>query len=378
MNTLRKLLCVLTAVVLAAFALPSSAADKLFSVSISVTGPDGKDTSGVIVPGKTSMVLVDFANRTPLGTTNSVINQVQVTFPLPGDLGLLYNNMTALSKTVNNGSCPAAPAPSPNDPAPSHNTSINLNNITGVKIGGHYCLYLEVQSGDSTCTTTTWQTYAGTGGGNGTPFLDYTTRDPSGVSIGLTADGCDGTLDCGQNAGAVTRGANWGNQTGTCTAKIDYDFNFDPTGQSATSFITLKNGQNFTVEYSLLWNKVLLSSVDDDGDGVPDFHPLVSYQIANPVQNYPNNFDYVPAPACLSGPDILAQGFDPNAVMPMFPNVFPYNKPDVPGGPNVPAQYKTGVQAKMCLAQLGWVSLPGGYVQEKAVVIDQSDSFTWP
>src|SRR5215472_18907865 len=90
MNTLRKLFCVLTAVVLAAFALPSSAADKLFSVSISVTGPDGKDTSGVIVPGKTSMVLVDFLNRTPLGTTNSVINQVQVTFPLPGDPNLQY------------------------------------------------------------------------------------------------------------------------------------------------------------------------------------------------------------------------------------------------------------------------------------------------
>src|SRR5215467_3902516 len=101
MSGMRKLFFLVVGVVLAAFALPSSAADKLFSVSISVTGPDGKDTSGVIVPGKTSMVLVDFLNRTPLGTANSVINQFQVTFPLPGDPNLQYKIMNALSKTVN-------------------------------------------------------------------------------------------------------------------------------------------------------------------------------------------------------------------------------------------------------------------------------------
>ena len=360
MTFLRKSLYWVAALLLAAFALPSSAqTTKLFTLSSAVYTNDATPVLSGVIPsgGSTAIVLLDFFNATPSG--NSVINSVKVT--VPGDVKYSFAQP---SITKNNGSCPA---PSHTTSSPTATGPFQLNNITGAKPGGHFCVYLAASTNSTTCTASTWTGYANTGNSfNGTLFIDPNTLDPSGASKTQTIDGCDGTLACGQSIGdmdplltgtpstGIIRGTT--NTDNTCTALIGYSLKLDvsdPTNQ-ITTFVTVKNNQAFAVEYVLAWAPVDLIQVDDldsSGNhtgthtGLPNFVPRVAW-----LQDVP-----------IAGQACLGTNISDPAIMPNLPAV-------------VPSPYTGGTPAKMCIAGVEWVLQANGQIQYLVRVIDQTDS----
>ena len=86
MNRIRNLLGFLLASVAVAFALPSSAADKVFTLGATTysNAATPANISGVIPNGSTSILVLDFFNQSPTG--NSVINSIKVTGTDPSNL----------------------------------------------------------------------------------------------------------------------------------------------------------------------------------------------------------------------------------------------------------------------------------------------------
>src|SRR5581483_4969609 len=107
MKAMRHTLGALLAAVLVAFALPASAADKLFSISATTYAADGTPLGTVIPAGAApSALLIDFFNQSP-PNANSVFKSIQLA--VPGDVS--YKILSAT--TVNKGSCGAPPTHPP-------------------------------------------------------------------------------------------------------------------------------------------------------------------------------------------------------------------------------------------------------------------------
>jgi hypothetical protein len=130
-------------------------------------------------------VVLDFFNQSPGG--NSVFNSIKV--DVPADVKYSVINMV----TKNSGSCPA-PAQTTITPSSGPGGTFQLNNITGARPTGHFCLYLAATSISSACAPSLWTGYANTGNSfNGVPFFDSNVQTQA-FSQTQTIDGCDGTL----------------------------------------------------------------------------------------------------------------------------------------------------------------------------------------
>jgi hypothetical protein len=403
MTSIRKLLGLFATIALMAFAIPGIAADKLFLLSAKVYTLTGTSNSGVIPAGTTSIVLLDYANQSPNGA-NSVMKSVAVDIPSDISYKVLSSSTSVnTSPSKPTVSCPAPPTFStPPTGLTGPGGTLNINNITGVKPQGHYCLYLAVTTSLQSCTLETWKGYANTGNSiaGGTPFLDFNVDSPNQdqpYSLATTSDGCTGILGCGSTPGdnigghlgslvlnqsgfegtadwGIVRGNNWNN---TACTLVPYQFNFDGS-QGVASFIVdngAKGSQAISVEYVLLFDPVPLATW-------PTFHPKVAwgstFGVGGATPSYSQ--DYVPVLPCLDD--------DVNGV-----NVLP----DIPSGAQDFAtdyataaaagtgnpQYATPGKAMMCVANTGWTAIqnpvgfpPGSYIQPWFKIIDRSDGYT--
>jgi len=357
MNNMHKGIYCLLAVLLAAFALPVAAADKLFVMTV---------TPSVIPQGPATTVKVVFTNQTPNGA-NSVINAVKVDVP-PG-----VNYTVVGFQTVNGTSSSTAGTSSPPiGQSTNGGTTISVTNITGAKPKGTFTLTLSVTSTVSACTQVQWTGYANTGNTfNGSLFTDPNTNTL--YSKASTYIGCTGVLGCGSgtNTGgdldptadnAFIGTPDWGlvrgpNTDGGTCALVPYTFNL-AEDENIASFLAIKGDQDPSVEYVVIWPPIAA------GGNIPTTPPQVSWGVANPF--YPGP-DYVPALACLS--DDLSQ---PTTIMPDIPDIEPFHSQR-----DAYPQYKyvLGLKAKMCVAQEGWTSIGGGFIQRWTKIIDQSDGY---
>ena len=391
MNKRGYLVTILTALALATFALPAAAADKVFTLTAKTYSASGAPIGNTIpaLPA-VSVLLLDFNNLTP-NQFNSVFKSVQVDIPVD----ITYKVIQAT--TVNNGVC----GPPPTNPAPPTTTStpLTLNNLTGVKPSGHFCLYLAVKTSLTTCTgPVQWKGYANTGATitGGQPFFDPQNNPFATTS---TTDGCTGVLGCGTTPGdnlgagglssqvfsdnAFVGTPDWGlvrgpNANTTSCTLVPYQFTLDLITQVAS--FTVNDGdkglQTLAVEYVVLWPAVNPDAAPDATAGWTQRRPKLSWGIANPDPLNPTHF--VSALACVIDPPTLS-GLTPaqlQALLPIIPNV-----PEFANSPY--AQYQPGQPAKMCIAQQGWTSvgLDGNgniLVQYWDKVIDESDGTIIP
>jgi hypothetical protein len=212
--------------------------------------------------------------------------------------------------------------------------------------------------------------------GTGCALTATATGFTSATSNTFTVVQPQGTLSCtgtGNSAGNLNSdaapppgGADWGlkrgtNTDGTCGPNIP--FTFSVNGANNTALFTEDSlGQPTSVEYVIRWAPVAV-----DSDGWSATQPCVSWGVENPVYQTDSNGvcfgDYVPALACLAN-DVNGSG-DGTAVMPLIPNVYPFNASD--------PQY-LNTTAKVCIAQQGWTSVSGQGVQYWDKVIDQADT----
>jgi hypothetical protein len=410
MTQMNRFLGLLMALALTAIALPASAANKLMLVSLSTfnNAATPQPLANVIPSGSTTIVLVDWFNKEPTGA-NSVMKYVDVFIPTDVQYIVIQSTTVNLigSKPV---SCPAPTQTSANPGAngtfglgtDAPSPSITLNNFTGVKPQGHFCLYLAVTTATAVCTVEQWKADANTGNSatGGQVFSDFNTGTP--YSLAPSNTGCTGVLGCdstndkggtldpesdiafiGAPATGILRGNNTtlvssGNGTvSTCTVvPFQLGLGTDPgTGGPRASFVVPNAlNQSIAAKWVVLWAPVPL---DTSGatNGWTDQRPLVSWGIPNPSRSIAGQ--YTPALACNDDGTNFAALTDPQlrALLPIIPN-------DCPGGPFCTAaatypQYTPGRQAFACVAQHAWTSV-GGMVQYWDIVIDESDAYIIP
>ena len=289
MKSICRVVLTLLAAALTAFALPATAADKLFSISAKTyttptTTTAASSLAGVIPAGTTpTIVLIDYFNQTPT-QANSVIKSVQLA--IPSDITNIKYAVTS-----SNAAC-AAPTAGLSYTAGSN--TITLNNLNGVKPSGHLCVYVSATTTATVCTAATWtgQANTGTNFGGGTPFL---TASGSQTATAQTNDGCTGALGCdtgttsGNNVWGTLGGqvftdtsfigtADWGlvrgpNTAGTCSP-LPFQFTL---GDNVASFIVAdaaKGTQGVAVEYVILWPSSATV------DGWSEARPKLSWGVA--------------------------------------------------------------------------------------------------
>ncbi len=383
MNGMRKVLGFFMVLMLAAFAMPASAADKLFTLYASTFTGSGTSIGNVIPSGTTSVLLLDFANQSPNGA-NSVMKSIQVSVPTDVSWKIIQTNSVNTTPSQTTVSCPTAPTYT--GAAPTSTGAISLNNLTGVKPSGHFCLYLAVTSNLSACTPEIWTGYASTGNSlsGGTPFDDNTTQTQP-YSTATTIDGCTGVLGCatGNNTGGsygslvltqsgfegqanwgIVRGNNWAGDL-NCTL-VPYQFNF----------------QQISAEYVVVFNPIPYPGSPPSG-AWPNTQPKLAWATTVPftgpggTPNYPA--DYVPAFACLDDDVNGANVLPTFPYVPLFQNSATYPAAQYP-------QYQAGQPALMCIANTGWTSMtltagnifgltPGPYIQVWFKIIDRADGY---
>lgn len=487
MNSLRTFLCVLTAVVVGAFALPANAATK----SITLTNVTGQSAvlGATLTAGANQTIYLSLNNtgnsnassleidwtNTPLFTVNSGTingskgtitgalvspgqtpggyNGIQFTFTLPQKTSVVI----ALNVTVNAGSTCGVPQiiwqpyawtggvgiPSTSFAAPP--TGTYTSNLPGAP---NCTLSFATQPADafvsSVITTVPFNSFGApvkvqatkdsigqagvsvsigsTGGGtcsisgsattdsSGTATLTSISSSASGTNCQLTATATGftaatsnafevrqplSTLDCSPANGSTfgdlasfltsntvppTGSADWGllrgkNTDGNCPFKVPFTFTLDGTNNSAL-FTEDSLGQSTSVEYIIQW-----APVDVDGDGWSGIQPCVAWGMENPQWSAPAagalcGGDYVPALACIKD-DVNAPGDGTGEVMPDIPDVQPFSNFTSTDHPQYQPTSRTGVKAKVCVAQQGWTSnnlVKNGQIQYWHKFIDQSDT----
>jgi hypothetical protein len=425
MTRINKFLGLLFALALAALAFPASAANKLMLVSISTwTNAATPQSLGNVIPsGATSILLLDFANKEPNGA-NSVMKYVDAFIPTDVKY-LLIQNQTTTVNVGSNGrpvSCPA-PTQTSLDPGANGtfglginnaNPSITLNNFTGAKPQGHFCMYFAVTTATAVCTLEQWKADANTGNSatGGQPFFDFN-NPTQPYSLPISNTGCTGLLGCDTTnnkggtldpesdiafIGAPALGLVRGNNTtlvasgdGTvpnCTVvPFQLTLGTDPgTGGVNASFVVPDAlNQSISAKWVALWPAVIR-----DPNGWTDQRPLVSWGITNPNRSITGQ--YTPALACnddgtgfvnLNSAQLIA-------LLPTIPNDCG-NPPTIPDGPFCAAnkagytQYAPGKTALVCVAQHGWTSVgpppPNAnppLVQYWDILIDEGDSYIIP
>ena len=195
MNSMRKVFFLSMAIVLAAFALPATALDKQFNITVTPAPP----TPYILAAGQTTTVSVKFTN---LSTGNSNISSLI---------------LTLANVTVNNTASPPAgtvtfgtPTFSPSGsvvacPSGTPAGSICVSNITnGVKPGNSLTVTVAVTpNAPFICADTAWigQAFAGSSFGNQV-FSDPATQATNsqvGVFVGCDVLACDGQFTSPQN-----------------------------------------------------------------------------------------------------------------------------------------------------------------------------------
>jgi hypothetical protein len=186
MNSMRKFFFVLTAVVLAAFALPAIAAsEKIFTLNVSPQ---------TLQAGLTVDVNAIYTNTT---NGNSNVNSVILIRPVGVTLG---------NPRPQNGTVVACPASTIGGPLPAG--SVCIANVSGIRPGVPWTLTVAATVGPAAaCTPSAWNglAFAGNSFGNTTFRLQPTSENPQ-TSLAAYV-GCDGPLAC---AGA---GANFDKST---------------------------------------------------------------------------------------------------------------------------------------------------------------------
>jgi len=408
MNRMRKVFCFLMATIFAAFALPATAADKLFTLGASTFTGSGTSIGNVIPAGTTVVLLLDFANQSPNGA-NSVMKTIQVLVPTDVSWKIIQTNSVNTTPNQTTVSCPTAPTYT--GAAPTSTGTISLSNLTGVKPSGHFCLYLAVTSNLNACTPEIWQGSASTGSG-GQAFFDFTTQTQP-YSNATTIDGCTGILGCstGNNTGGsygslvLTQSgfegqADWGivrgpnSNGGTCTL-VPYQFNFNTTTKTASFIAGNKGAQDISAEYVVLFNPIPYPGYTVPGTvGFwPNYRPNLAWSntfyggngvfaVSNtttPKLPLPS-LDYVPALACLdddvAGTNVLPTIPDDSATSGPFSSAYAAGN----------TQYQPGKLALICVANMGWTSLTltspnsfglpaGAYLQPWFKIIDRADGW---
>jgi hypothetical protein len=383
MNGMRKMLCFLMAMVLAAFALPTIAApEKVFSLSVS---PHLLPATGQPID-----VTATYTNTTG---GNSLINSV-VLIPPPG--------VTLSNARPHDGTVITCPSSTTAGPIPAG--SVCIVNMVGTRPGTPFVLVVSatVPSGTA-CTLSAWNGQSFTGNTlGGTSFRLQPATENSLTSLTAYV-GCTGILGCAStnNTGGqlntndagyvgtpdwgIIRGQNTNDPPQACDVVL-YQFNFDP-GQNTASFIVTdpaKGTQKIAVEYVVLWNAVPPDAAPALTAGWAKNRALLAWGFTTPPV-FPTQ--YSPALACLydlsdfSDPLSPVNNLNPSLALPTIPNVQPFidlSKPVSDGGQGL-TQYTPNTQAKMCVAQHGITTIggpiPGGLLQQWDKIIDESDGW---
>ncbi len=354
MNRIRKIVTIVAALALAAFALSSMAAttpDKSFSIISPPPSPN------LIKAGDTKTVTITFTNVSPK-QGNSVINTLTAT--LQNAVGATLSNPQAQSG--NAALC-------------SGNTAVCVTGLTGVKPSQTFWVKVNVTVAAGTaCNAGQWFGQAWTGGG-GQPFTAF----PTGADTAPVYIGCDGMLaSCGGTVGTdptdpgndiAVPGANGilrGSDTdGSCSSAIAYALNVNP---SSWTYSALKGNLNPSVEYIMVWDPVSV-----DPDGWAGKRPWVTWT-ADPTS---------PAVAPNWAPILPCRIDDvngtPTAVMPLIPNAAPYNDTSMYPVSSPYAYDATQATTKhmwMCSVQHGFTvdSINSDQIIYFDIVIDQIDS----
>ena len=185
MDYLRKCLWIVAALSLAAFALPSTAADKLFNISVTSPSPD------TMPAGTATPVTIRTTNSSP---GNSVIGSMILTLGSPSLVGPLTLTVTSPA----NLSLATCPSSTSNGPVPAGSLCFNVPG-QGIKAGGgklDITISVNVPSGFS-CTNTVWIAQAFTGSFSQTTFSDATTQtqpySTTPAYVGCQTIACGGT-----------------------------------------------------------------------------------------------------------------------------------------------------------------------------------------
>jgi hypothetical protein len=379
MNSMRKVLCFLMAMGLAAFALPA-AADKIFSISM--------DPSSIPqqLPQTIPHLKVTWTNPATNGA-NSVINSVKL--DVPAGVTFKINGWTTTNltgTTVGGGTSDPPINTTKNGPY-----LIAISNITGAKAGGTFVLDLAVTVNTNDCSKIS-KGYAWSGNTwGGTQF------SPSSPGADMELDftctiGCPtattyptaGNLPVFPVSSYDSGTPDWGlvrvtNYSGSCTPAA---FTFNLTGNNA-SFVAIKSNQQLAVEYVVQWNP---TTTDAAGPTPPTSPPYstAGWSDKRPTLAWgtfptgtPTLSQYSPALACLKDLSDLSSTDNPSIALPLIPNVEPFitlSKSVALGGQGL-TQYAPGTQALMCVAQHGWTTLPDGTIQHWDKIIDESDGF---
>ena len=186
MDYLRKCFWIVAGLSLAAFALPSTAADKLFNISVTSPSPD------TMPAGAATPVTIRTTNASP---GNSVIGSMILTLGSPS----LNPPVTLVVTSPANLTLANCPSSTANGPVPTGSLCFNIPG-QGIKAqGGKFdvTISVTVPSGFS-CTNTVWIAQAFTGSFSTTTFSDSTTQTQS-YSTTAAYVGCQ-TIACGGTA----------------------------------------------------------------------------------------------------------------------------------------------------------------------------------
>jgi hypothetical protein len=233
MDQVRKALFLVAALMLGAFALPATAADKLFDISVtqgSVSPP------GTLAAGQTSTIVVTFTNLSPAG--NSVIKSVRVTAPA----GVIF---TSASVPAGAGTVSATPA-----------ASITVNNMPGLKMNGMLQITLGASvAATATCSPSFVKGEAFTGNSlSGTAFADINNQTQL-FSTEPAYVGCDGPLACGASLDKSTGGVALGTSGHALTTRSSINAD-GSTGVSCVGVMTgLTNNSVDPPNTKLVWLK---------------------------------------------------------------------------------------------------------------------------
>ena len=332
MNGMRKWLCLLVGVALAAFALPSTAG-KLFSFSIDASS---------------SLVWSDSSLNTG---GNSVINSVNVnvpagvTFTITGwtgssTKGSLYNSPTAPTSSTPKLSLPYTVT----GPA-----TLWLSGIVGTNPGQAFQVFTTGMtsgcSGTLVLAASAWtgNTWGGT---------QFTAAAPNADKAAIP---CSGNLGCGSSTPGYSNEVGNPNLdplagTGTpdwvltrdsdpliCHTPMPFSFSFNPFGNTANFTAPSAPSEHVWAEYTILWAS---QPVDQTTGFAPNVSILVTYGVPNPQIG---TDDYFPAVACVDN--------DFNAPFATIPAGAP------PRDPVKYPQYQPGQPALVCVAAQGWTSV---------------------
>jgi hypothetical protein len=275
MNSMRKFLCVLTAVVLVAFALPVVAAIKSFDITVAPISLPTQVATGAGTTTTIPQVGFKFANTSP---GNSVIKSVIITAPQ----GVSLDTPSSVNVSYQGGA-PVATATTP-CPTSTANGSLPLGssicvaNLMGIKAGGGFAtVFVDAQIANTAAcnASAVWQGQAFTGNQTSSPWggqpfaaadaigtlegTDGIDKAPADVGCESSPIACMNTFNKVNGFTSVTLGQY--NTDGTvCTSLVTFGVS-DTTHSTDVNDHNKMNvhwdGDNNVFVYTVTWDKVI-------------------------------------------------------------------------------------------------------------------------